>query len=327
MGCLIDRCFLARRKAAVCASSLPRALMVAAELPLASNIKVVSLNVPTEQAELAAANSIHVPPNSPLTASRMLEVLPCAESEPVLPRVWPSAASKALSHPGMAGLVACARGLGYHVAVDTSLRTTVHNSGALRGRAEDLVHHLQTIGGYFSRRRRCVGLASDSAWHEAVHEMCHLKFDERVRCARAGALHHEPLHLHWERMTRRGYSELTAEELVCRAHEMHALRARPSMASAAKALLVWDSMNLEAFRELSAIPPERRTAAQAEELRRVKLLRATVTGPLPRLGAVVAFGLVTTLSLGQLFRSVWKVRQGQGCQASPQCVGAAPEAE
>ena len=58
---------------------------------------------------------------------------------------------------------------------------------------------------------------------------------------------------------------------------------------------MWDNMNLDAYRDLSAIPPAERSAAHEAEIRRIAMLRRFVTGPAPRLGicVAVAIGVVT----------------------------------
>ena len=279
---------------------------------LPSHVVSLPLKVPTEADELAAANKICIPSSSPLAQGRMLELRGASGPEPAPPpQAWPGPESAAVAHPGLIGFVMQARGLGCRLAIDTSLRPALGNL-RLRGRNAELANHLQSIGGYFSRRRQCVGLALDSAWHELVHEMCHLKFHNQVRLAKPGACRHEPLRLHWEQWKLRGYSELMAEELVCRTHEMHSLRCQPSLRSAFRALLVWDNMNFEAHRELSAIAPGKRSASQSTELRRVALLRATVTGPVPRLGVVLAAGLAATVAIGKVVRQRQPIAPAEG---------------
>ena len=48
-----------------------------------------------------------------------------------------------------------------------------------------------TIGAYHSKSRACIGLATDSAWHEVVHEMVHLNFEARSRSKNFAG---QPLH-------------------------------------------------------------------------------------------------------------------------------------
>ena len=192
--------------------------------------------------------------------------------------------------------------LGYRLAVDTSLRLPRSSATASRA-AAPLLDHVETIGAYFSQQRKCIGIAMDSAWHEAVHELCHAQFDARVRHA-AGpqATRLEPLRLHWERLRSLGHSEHAAEQLVCHTHELQALRARPSVAAASRAIVVWDNMNLDAYRDLAAVPPAQRTTRQAAELRRLALLRALVTGPAPRVGGLMTLVVGVVTIVGQMVR-------------------------
>ena len=231
-------------------------------------------------------NGFKVPPSA---AGRMLELGAAAvAAHGHGGHRWPASVTPAPKHPGLAGLDRRAASMGYRMAVDTSLRPDAAMRHALAG---DLVAHLMSIGAYFSRRRACIGLASDSAWHEVVHEMVHLNFDARVHRAAREASAAEPLRLHWEALRRRGHSDRCAEEMVCRAHELRALTTSGGVVDAARALVVWDNMLLEAQRDLANIQPAKRSAAQAAELRRVSLLRSCVTGPHARVVAVVACGL------------------------------------
>lgn len=264
-------------------------------LTLPPHVKTRALDIQTELEELATVNKLHLPQSVP--RGSMLEV----RKESAIPSAaaarWPCASGAAVEHPGLLGIARRLHALGYRLAIDTSLRptrTATAPASEPRGRgggpAELLASHLRTIGAYFSQRRRCVGLAVDSSWHELMHEVCHANFDARVRRVKAEKAAHqrEPLLLHFEQLRARGHSEHGAEQIMCHTHELHALRSRPSVGAAGRALLVWDNMNLDAFRDLSAIAPAERSAVQAAELRRLTLLRSFVTGPAPRLGACVA---------------------------------------
>ena len=152
------------------------------------------------------------------------------------------------------------------------------------------VAHLRTVGAYFNEERRVVGLAEDTAWHEVVHELVHLKFATRDNSSTAGSLRK-----HWLWLRSRGYSERVAEELVCRAHEMHAITSSgaPPWRWGARALLLWDSTLIEAQRDLAKTPDTQRSPVQKAEWQRIARLRNRVTGPWPRLAYCAALGLVT----------------------------------
>ena len=85
----------------------------------------------------------------------------------------------------------------------------------------------------------------------------------------------------------------TAEEMVCREHELRALRASgaPLWRWWGRALLVWDNGLLEAERELAAVPEPVRTPPQRREWLRVRRLRACVTGPYARIGQLAVLGM------------------------------------
>ena len=159
--------------------------------------------------------------------------------------------------------------------------------------------------------RRCVGLAEDCAWHEAVHELVHLSFDarhlnEEARSASPGRAaasseavsDSHPLRQHWQSYRARGYSERVSEELVAREHELRALTCSgaPLWRWALRALFVADSALMEAQKDLSNTPAEARTPAQAAEWRRVGRVRSYLTGPTPRL----AYALLPLLGLTAL---------------------------
>ena len=253
------------------------------------------------------------------------------------------ATTRAMEHPLLAGAAQRAKSLGYSVAVDESLRPNPNNipSNASR-RIHDLVAHLRSIGAYFNPSRRCIGLASDSAWHEAVHELVHLQFDARVhstaeklgsgkrgrgcsfsRSKRSDVTGSssasspsftpakEPLRTHWNYYRGIGYSELMAEEMVCREHELRALWASgaPPWHWWGRALLVWDNGLFEAERELAAVPEAKRSSAQHAEWLRVRRLRSYITGPYARISQLVLAGLGSVLLLSSALRLQWSLLQ------------------
>lgn len=255
--------------------------------------------IQTEYAELAAANHLSIP-QAALSCGQMLELRADPKATLPAPTSWPCATTCALSHPGLLGMVRRLNGLGYRLVVDTSLRQPL-SAPASRGThaaQELLVRHLSTVGAYFSQRRRCIGIATDSAWHELIHEGCHATFDARVRQADKNApVAPEALQTHYEHLRARGYTEMGAEQYICHTHELYALRDRSSTTAAIRRVLVWDNMNLDAYRDLTAIPPAERSAVQKAEIRRIAMLRRFVTGPAPRLGICVAVAFCAVTSI------------------------------
>lgn len=247
-------------------------------------------------------------------------------------RSWPCASARAIGHPGFVGVARRARALGYCVAVDTSLRDRPPHPDQLPRAARSLLAHLRTIGAYFSPGRRCIGLADDCTWHEAVHEMVHLQFDARNVNPGARGLpgtsgassDDEPLRSHWLSYRSRGYSERVAEELVCREHEVRALTASgaPAWCWAVRVLCVVDSALIEAQRDLAATPEAARTLAQVAELRRVGWWRSFVTGTGPRL----AYATLPILGASVLAEAMWRRRSSAGTPAALQYTDAASSA-
>ena len=240
------------------------------------------------------------------------------------------ATTLALDHPELPGLARRATSFGYHLALDTSLRNQPENTAELPRAATTLLAHLKTVGAYFSHGRRCIGLAEDTAWHEAVHEMVHLEFDARglnpsVRSSSSSSgssgQHDDssPLRTHWLAYRARGYSALVAEELVAREHELRSLTASgaPLWRWAIRALCVADSALVVAQNDLTATPAAQRTHAHAAEVERVSRLRSFVTGPRPRL----AYAMLPLLGLTMLASSA--VRRWQG---GPEVAGGEAEA-
>ena len=275
----------------------PMTVKESERLELPPHLIAEPVAIQTEYAELAAANHLSIP-QAALSCGQMLELRAAPTATLPAPTSWPCATTCALSHPGLLGMVRRLNGLGYRLVVDTSLRQPL-SSPASRGThaaQELLVRHLATVGAYFSQRRRCIGIAADSTWHELIHEGCHATFDARVRQAvKETPMAPEALQTHYEHLRARGYTEKGAEQYVCHTHELYALRDRPSTSAAIRRVLVWDNMNLDAYRDLSAIPPAERSAAHEAEIRRIAMLRRFVTGPAPRLGicVAVAIGVVT----------------------------------
>lgn len=192
----------------------------------------------------------------------LLSVEVAAGNARALSGPWPAACTPALAHPGLAGASRMARARGACLSVDTSLG------------APPLSH----IGGYYSRSRSTMAVAVDSSWHELVHEMTHASFEQRVHGNAGGTA--DPLRTHWLALRARGLSDDAAEEMVCREHELHALRApgEAALQRAASALLVLDSALIEAISELEAVSPDSRSTPQREELRRMKTLRLFTGG-------------------------------------------------
>ena len=286
------------------------------------------LPLQTERDEIVALNAVPASVRKALPEAAMIELSPSAgpiDAPPALPAAWPSGAAEALSHPGLPGVARQICGHGYQLVLDTSLR----GGGGSDPHSKELHHHLRSIGAYFSRDRRCIGLAADSAWHECVHELVHLRFDVARRAGRDPP-EFDGFRAHWGAMRERGYSEMGAEEMVARAHEMDALRSGSRLAPwrwLPRALLLLDSTLQEASRDLqdgvlrsppaeqaaaassssaSAGPaaPERARVRQlaAAELRRVEWLRRWVSGPYARAAHLGALVLVPTLAISALVR-------------------------
>ena len=148
--------------------------------------------------------------------------------------------------------------------VDTGLSCSLADA---RAAPAELGADLLVAGGYFSPRRRCVAIAVDSAYHELVHEMIHLAFHERCVRAAAEPGRPDPLRTHWEAMRARGFGGDAAEELVCRAHQLHALSSsgRPVWQWGSTALLVLDSALLQASGELRAMEDEEGALLRLQE--------------------------------------------------------------
>ena len=264
--------------------------------PTIMHVSTRPLQLPTERDELALLHGIVLPASVP--PALMLEVS-ASSTEPV--SHWPCGTVAALTHPGLPGVVRRSRSLGYTLSIDESLRTASFGAST-RGNTAALSMQLRTIGGYFSPRRACIGLAADSAWHEAVHEMTHATFDARVR--RADVLSRwEPLRVHYERQLARGYSKRMAEEMVCRAHELHALRSSGALWRwAGRAWLVWDNALFEAANDLAAVNYASRSAAQEAEMRRVAWLRTYLSGPTPRLATVISVAIGASVAAAAVGR-------------------------
>ena len=161
----------------------PMTVKESERLELPPHLIAEPVAIQTEYAELAAANHLSIP-QAALSCGQMLELRAAPTATLPAPTSWPCATTCALSHPGLLGMVRRLNGLGYRLVVDTSLRQPL-SSPASRGThaaQELLVRHLATVGAYFSQRRRCIGIAADSTWHELIHEGCHATFDARVRC-------------------------------------------------------------------------------------------------------------------------------------------------
>ena len=116
-----------------------------------------------------------------LHEARMMEVRPAEPTPREEDNGCACATASALQHPSFFRMARRARDLGYTVAVDESLRAPGPLPSHAARRVHELVAHLRSVGAYFSPGRRCIGLAADSAWHEAMHELVHLRFDARVR--------------------------------------------------------------------------------------------------------------------------------------------------
>ena len=255
-----------------------------------------------------------------LPSAQMLDVYIAASVDEVArapPVATGSATTPALEHPGLRARVRRAYSLDCAVVIDTSLREAVP-----RGTPSELGEQLCRIGGYYSARRACVALASDSRWHEVVHEMVHLAFHKRThlnarfnsvgRVAVRGAGHlAQPLVVHHAQFQARGYSEAVAEELTCREHELYTLRSSlPSVEAAVGWLLVCDNALVDAKADLERHPLDRRSTQQQVELRRILLLRGLVTSPQARVAHLFGFALCVTLIASALVQTVLSRRKG-----------------
>ncbi|EOD08347.1 hypothetical protein EMIHUDRAFT_358863 [Emiliania huxleyi CCMP1516] len=225
---------------------------------------------------------------------------------------WPAASTPALAHPGLATAAAIARSYGARLSIDTSLSAAP----------------LRHIGGYFSGPRGTLAIAVDSSWAEAVHELTHAVHElthaafeatsetlarrfrdasprplpyqlARVHRPTSGAgsssataartgtaadVSAEPLHTHW-------WGAEGVAELVCREHELHALR----------------RLGAAACHRFRARP----RAAHTRELRRMRAVLLLIGGR-ARLVYLAAAAVAATASLSALLRSV-----GLGPRAGP----------
>ena len=236
---------------------------------------------------------------STLGGTRAGQMLQVRTSSASCDQRWRGGTEPAISHPGLRGCVQRALGHGARLYVDTSLgqRPREYTSNAAV---------LSSVGGYYDAKGSRVAMAPDCNWGELVHELTHLAFDKRVREANPtpggarrtggraapGAAHdfEEPLRTHWRALCARGYSERVAEELVCREHEMHTLRAAPLWTWLTRTGVLWDSALVEATRDLQAVPAAERTRLQGAELRRIVRLRSFVTGPVARVAHLLLPG-------------------------------------
>ena len=305
--------------------------------PMHPRLGATPLPLPTERDELAEERHLSAA-FAALPPTTMLAIEETAQHRSS-PSHWPCASSTALDHPGLTGTVRRARSLGYHVAVDTSLRDWPRAD--MPRAASSLLAHLHTVGAYFSPPRQCVGLAVDSMWHEAIHEMVHLQFDAHGLNPEArgrggggssgsssgggGNSSSHPLRDHWLGFRARGYSERTAEELVAREHEVRALTTSgaPFWRWAIRALCVVDSALIEAQRDLATTPAAARTPAQAAEWRRVGWARSCVSGPAPRL----AFAAIPVMGAATLAGAIWRRVHQHRAAALPSAAGAASHPE
>jgi len=183
-----------------------------------------------------------LPPGQNATCSVAAKTLTCdtpvdraaATNKPSTPTIMTSndPSGTALAHPQLRGIARRIQAAGFTLAVDTSLNYE-KKPGDERLPLQ-ATHAVLGIGGYFDVPRKCVGLAVDSPFHELVHEMTHLSFHCLVRAplatpsgparvfSTAGTL--EPLRTHFDALRRRGLSELAAEEVICREHELYVIR-------------------------------------------------------------------------------------------------------
>lgn len=229
--------------------------------------------------------------------TQMLEILPKTSSS-ATHATASDCTAPALAHPALRGCVRRILGRGHRLVLDTSLSGASASDDASASAAAKLseLPPLNSVGGYFDGAQRCVALAADSAHHELLHEMVH----SRLHCADVDG----PLHAHRQQLERRGYSEVGAEELVCREHELHVLRAGPLTAAAAsRALVVHDSALLIVEHELGA----RATldGPQRAELRRARWTRALLTSPRARALHVLAVGTAALAAATAAFSGIW----------------------
>jgi len=196
----------------------------------------------------------------PCDAGELLAIEPATPAERIACGPWPSACTPALAHPGLPFAANVARGRGAHLCLDTSLGS------------EPLRH----IGGYFNAPRATVAVALDSSWSELMHELTHAAFHDRVRLGADGLS--DPLRTHWQVFRDRGLSDEAAEEMVCRAHELQALRApgERRVRRALTALLVLDSALIEAIKDIEAVGLA--SERQTRELRRMHRVRFFIGG-------------------------------------------------
>ena len=148
----------------------------------------------------------------------MLEILPSTTSSAHATAT--DCTAPALAHPALRGCVRRILGRGHRLVLDTSLCGASASDDASASAAATIseLPPLNSVGGYFDVAQRCVALAADSAHHELVHEMVH----SRLHCADVGG----PLHALTDgNSSAEEFSEVGAEELVCREHELHVLRA------------------------------------------------------------------------------------------------------
>ena len=229
--------------------------------------------------------------------TQMLEILPSSTSSSAHAAASDCTAP-ALAHPALRGCVRRVLGRGHRLVLDTSLCGASASDDASASAAATIseLPPLNSVGGYFDVAQRCVALAADSAHHELLHEMVH----SRLHCADVDG----PLHAHRQQLERRGFSEVGAEELVCREHELHVLRAGPLTAAAAsRALVVHDSALLIVEHELGA----RATldGPQRAELRRARWTRALLTSPRARGLHVLAVGTAALAAATAAFSGIW----------------------
>ncbi|KAL1515197.1 hypothetical protein AB1Y20_004258 [Prymnesium parvum] len=302
---------------AVCAHGLSlRPSRVSSRFPLAARTereeRAILLGLQSLERSLPRAQMFDV---DVATAARHTAA-PAPEAAPHGSRSAPPATLVAINHPGLRAMVRVARSLDSRISIDTSLRRKPPP-----GTPPELGDELLRVGGYYSARRACIALAPDSLWFELVHEMVHLAFDRSVRrrgepklaheggaadCGGVGG--HHPLALHHAQLRARGYSDAGAEELVCREHEMYALRCSLPAADVASALLVvWDNALVDAQRDLEAGARPLHAAA-ARELRRVRLLRALLTSPLARVLHLMAAGVGVSCAAAALISALWPSR-------------------
>ena len=243
-----------------------------------------------ERAQLAGAGLADLP------RGEMLELIP-ADGTASASAGWPAADEPALAHPGLRGAARSAVAAGHRLAVDTSLNfdASADGSRAAAAARPELTTDMLRIGGYFNEARGCVGLAVDSRWHELVHEMTHLAFHST--CAARDDGPPSPLRTHWASLRARGLSAHGAEEVVCREHELHALRA--SGAPLSTRLVIYDNMLHDAISDLRMTAIDDRSPAQRRELRRLSAVRTYATSPGARAAhAILAAALALAAAAG-----------------------------